>query len=196
MFRGLKMAQARTINEKQAKTMFAFLSTQRNAIRNQAMFALSYYCGLRAKEIASLKVGDVLKADGSIKDVADLSAEQTKGRSGREFYINKHAKQHIAALIKSMPVVEPHFPLLQVMGKRKAFSANGIAIAMRNIYNDAGFTGCSSHTGRRSAISQLANKGVGIRIIQKFSGHRQLQSVQHYLDANEEMVKNAAELLV
>ena len=196
MFRGLKMAQARTINEKQAKTMFAFLSTQRNAIRNQAMFALSYYCGLRAKEIASLKVGDVLKADGSIKDVADLSAEQTKGSNGREFYINKHAKQHIAALIKSMPVVEPHFPLLQVMGKRKAFSANGIAIAMRNIYNDAGFTGCSSHTGRRSAISQLANKGVGIRIIQKFSGHRQLQSVQHYLDSNEEMVKNAAELLV
>ena len=196
MFRGLKMAQARTINEKQAKTMFAFLSTQRNAIRNQAMFALSYYCGLRAKEIASLKVGDVLKADGSIKDVADLSAEQTKGSNGREFYINNHAKQHIAALIKSMPVVEPNFSLLQVMGKRKAFSANGIAIAMRNIYNDAGFTGCSSHTGRRSAISQLANKGVGIRIIQKFSGHRQLQSVQHYLDANEEMVKNAAELLV
>ena len=196
MFRGLKMAQARTINEKQAKTMFAFLSTQRNAIRNQAMFALSYYCGLRAKEIASLKVGDVLKADGSIKDVADLSAEQTKGSNGREFYINKHAKQHLAALIKSMPVVELHFPLLQVMGKRKAFSANGIAIAMRNIYNDAGFTGCSSHTGRRSATSQLANKSVGIRIIQKFSGHRQLQSVQHYLDANEEMVKNAAELLV
>ena len=60
---------------------------------------------------------------------------------------------------------------------------------------DVGFTGCSSHTGRRSAISTLANKGVGIRIIQKFSGHRQLQSVQHYLDANEEMVKNAVELV-
>ena len=33
-------------------------------------------------------------------------------------------------------------------------------------------------------------------INQKFSGHRQLQSVQHYRDANEEMVKNAVELLV
>jgi len=190
------MPQARTINEREAKVMFASFNTKRNAVRNKAMFALSYYCGLRAKEIASLRVGDVLKKDGTIKDVADLSAEQTKGSKGREFYINKHAKQHIAALIKSMPVVEPHFPLLQVMGRRKAFSANGIAIAMRNLYDDAGFTGCSSHSGRRSAISQLANKGVGIRIIQKFSGHRQLQSVQHYLDANEEMVKNAAELLV
>lgn len=190
------MAQARTINEKEAKRLFAFIGTQRNAIRNKAMLALSYYCGLRAKEIASLKIGDVMKANGTIKDVADLCAEQTKGNRGREFYINSYAKQHIAALIKSMPLVDADFPLLQVMGKRKAFSANGIAIAIRNIYASAGFTGCSSHTGRRSAISALANKGVGIRIIQKFSGHRQLQSVQHYLDANEEMVKNAAELLV
>ena len=196
MFGGLKMAQARTINEKEAKRLFTFVGIRRNPIRNKAMLALSYYCGLRAKEIASLTIGDVIKANGTIKDVADLSAEQTKGDRGREFYINNAAKQHIATLIKSMPKVEHHFPLLQVMGKRKAFNANGIAIAMRNIYNDAGFTGCSSHTGRRSAISTLANKGVGIRIIQKFSGHRQLQSVQHYLDANEEMVKNAVELVV
>ena len=190
------MPQARTINERQAKAMFAFLSTKPNAPRNQAMFALSYYCGLRAMEIASLRVCDVRKADGSIRDVADLSAAQTKGNKGRAFYINKNAKQHITVLIKSMPTAEPDHPLVQVMGKRKAFTANGIAIAMRNFYIEAGYTGCSSHTGRRSAISQLANKGVGIRIIQKFSGHRQLQSVQHYLDANEEMVKNAVELVV
>lgn len=190
------MAQARTINEKEAKRLFAFVGTQRNATRNKAMLALSYYCGLRAKEIASLTIGDVMKANGTIKHVADLSAEQTKGNKGGEFYINSIAKKHIAALLKTMHKAEPHYPLLQVMGKRKAFSANGIAIAMRNLYNSAGFTGCSSHTGRRSAISTLANKGVGIRIIQKFSGHRQLQSVQHYLDANEEMVKNAVELVI
>jgi integrase/recombinase XerD len=189
------MGQARTINEKQAKTLFSFIGTQRNAKRNKAMFALSYYSGLRAKEIASLTIGNVLKADNSIKDVVYLNAEQTKGSKGREFYINASAKQHLSTLIKSMRNVEPSFPLLQVMGRRKAFSANSLAIALRNIYLSAGFTNCSSHTGRRSSISQLANKGVGIRIIQKFSGHKQLQSVQNYLDANEEMVKNAVELV-
>ena len=195
MLEVFKMGQARTINEKQAKTLFSFIGTQRNATRNKAMFALSYYSGLRAKEIASLTIGDVLKANQSIKDVVYLNAEQTKGSKGREFYINASAKQHISTLIKSMRNVEPSFPLLQVMGRRKAFSANSLAIALRNIYLSAGFENCSSHTGRRSSISQLANKGVGIRIIQKFSGHRQLQSVQNYLDANEEMVKNAAELV-
>jgi integrase/recombinase XerD len=189
------MPQARTINEKQARTLFAFISEGRNAFRNKAMFALSYYCGLRAKEIASLKIGDVVKADGSIKDISYLSAAQTKGKQGREFFLNDQAKIHIAAYLKSRHTTAPNHPLICVMGKRKAFSANGLAIAMRNIYINAGFTGCSSHTGRRSSISQLANKGVGIRIIQKFSGHKQLQSVQHYLDANEEMIKNAIQLI-
>lgn len=189
------MPQARTINEKQARSLFAFISAGRNPLRNKAMFALSYYCGLRAKEIASLKIGDIVKADGSVKDVSYLSAAQTKGNKGREFFINEHAKNHIAAYLKSREKVAHDYPLISVMGKRKAFSANGIAIAMRNIYINAGFTGCSSHTGRRSAISQLANKGVGIRIIQKFSGHKQLQSVQHYLDANEELIKSAIKLI-
>ena len=93
------MGQARTINEKQAKTLFSFIGTQRNAKRNKAMFALSYYSGLRAKEIASLTIGDVLKADNSIKDVVYLNAEQTKGSKGREFYINASAKQHLSSLL-------------------------------------------------------------------------------------------------
>ena len=190
------MKQAKTLTAAELRRVTDSIATRAHAARNRAMFALSYFCGLRAKEIASLTVGDVLKADGSIKDVSYLRAAQTKGEKGREFYINKHAKSHVAAYLKECWKAAPDHPLITVMGKRKAFSANGIAIAMRNIYMAAGFTGCSSHTGRRSAISQLANKGVGIRIIQKFSGHRQLQSVQHYLDANEEMVKNAVELLV
>lgn len=189
------MSQARTITEKQAKVLFRVTAHRRNGVRNCAALALSYYSGLRVKEIASLTIGDVLNTDGTVKNVANLTAEQTKGSKGREFYINSAAKKHISALVKSLNKVQPEFPLIQVMGKRKAFSPNSLAIAFSNMYEIAGLTGCSSHTGRRSAISQLANKGVGIRIIQKFSGHRSLQSVQPYLDANEEMVKKAAELV-
>ena len=81
------------------------------------------------------------------------------------------------------------------MSKRKRFSPNTLSIALKNLYVAAGYVGCSSHTGRRSFCTNLSNSGVGIRVIQKLSGHRSLQSVQPYLDANEDMVKNAAELV-
>ena len=190
------MAQARVITAQQAKAMFAFIGTGKNVERNKAAFALSYYCGLRVKEIASLTVGDVVAADKTVKSVVFLSAAKTKGRKGREFFVNAAAKQHIVALLKTLPDAEVQTPLIQVMGKHKAFSANSLCILFRNLYAAAGFDGCSSHSGRRSLATTLCNKGVNIRLIQKIGGWSSLQSVTPYLDANEEMLKNAVELQV
>ena len=190
------MAQARTIDANQAKAIFAFIASNKNAKRNAAMFALSYYCGLRVKEIASLSIGDVLAKDGTVKNAVYLESAKTKGKKGREFFINSSAKKHIAALIKSLTYKQLHMPLIQVMGKPKAFTPNSLCIAFRNLYESAGFYGCTSHSGRRSLASNLCQKGVSIRVIQKVGGWSSLQSVMPYLDANEEMIKNALELQV
>lgn len=188
------MPQAKTISAAQARTFIAFLQTKRNTTRNIAAFALSYYAGMRVKEIAALRVSDVQNADGSIKDVVHLSAAQTKGSKGRQVFLNKQAQQYVQAHVRATAAAPEH-PLLQPNGKRRHFTANSLCILFRNLYKEAGFDGCTSHTGRRSAISALANKGVGIRVIQRFSGHRSLQSVQPYLDANDDMVRAATELL-
>jgi len=190
------MAQARTIDANQAKAMFAFINSNKNAKRNAAMFALSYHCGLRVREIASLTISDVVAKDGSIKNAVYLEAAKTKGKKGREFFINSSAKKHIATLIKSLSYTKPHNPLIQVMGKPKAFSPNSLCIAFRNLYEAAGLYGCTSHSGRRSLATNLAQKGVSIRVIQKVGGWASLQSVAPYLDANEEMIKSAMELQV
>lgn len=189
------MSAARAINEKQARMMFAYIATQRNASRNDCAFALSYYAGLRVKEIASLRIGDVLTANGEVKEVVRLDAAQTKGNRAREIFFNTQCRKHIKAHVAQLRFKDASDALIQVMGKRKAFSANSLAIAMRNLYLGCGLDGCSSHSGRKSAISALANKGVGISVIQKFSGHRSLQAVQHYISTNEALVKSAAELI-
>lgn len=185
------MPQARTINDAQAKTFIAFLSTRRNSLRNKCAFALSYYSGMRCAEIASLSVGSV-STNGKVNDTIYLKPHMTKGNKGREVFLNKTAKQHIHNLIKSLPN-NPTQPLIQVMGQRKAFSPNSLAILFGNLYKDAGFVGCSSHTGRRSFCSNLASNGTSIRVIQKLSGHRSLNSVMPYIDASETMLKNAVE---
>ena len=189
------MPQARTLSSNQAKAFIAFIKQGKNSQRNLALFALSYYAGMRVGEIASLKVSDVLMSNGSVKDVIYLNSEMTKGNKGREVFLNKTAKRYVGELIKSGSM-KFDYPLIQTMGVRKHFTANSLSIVFKNLYAAAGFEGCSSHTGRRSFCSNLANSGVGIRVIQKLSGHRSLQSVQPYLDANEDMVKSAVELVV
>ena len=188
------MPQARTIDDAQAKTFIAFLNTRRNALRNKCAFALSYYAGMRCLEISALTLADCLTEKGAVKDTIYLKPHMTKGSKGREVFLNKTAKQHIHNLVKTMSK-DMSQPLIQVMGVRKGFTSNSLAILFSNLYKDAGFVGCSSHTGRRSFCSNLASKGTSIRVIQKLSGHRSLTSVMPYLDASEHMVRNAVESL-
>ena len=63
------MPQARVISDKQAKTIFAVIQHGKNQTRNALVFALSYYAGMRAKEIASLNVSTCLTDDGKVREV-------------------------------------------------------------------------------------------------------------------------------
>ena len=60
------MKQAKTLNEKEIKSIFAQIATRRHSVRDRAIFAISFYAGLRAHEIASLNIDNIVNADGSI----------------------------------------------------------------------------------------------------------------------------------
>ena len=52
--------QAKVLNEAEIKRVKAVIRDNRYATRNLTMFVLALNVGLRAKELASIKVGDVL----------------------------------------------------------------------------------------------------------------------------------------
>jgi integrase/recombinase XerD len=63
------------------------------------------------------------------------------------------------------------------------------------MYRDAGIDGAKSHSGRRTFITTLANKGVGVRVLMALAGHRNMGTTQRYIDLNDEMMKVAVNLL-
>jgi len=63
-----------------------------------------------------------------------------------------------------------------------------------NIYAACGIEGASSHSGRRSLLTSLATKGVGVRILAEIAGHSSIVVTQRYLDANDEQIRAAVEL--
>jgi integrase/recombinase XerD len=63
------------------------------------------------------------------------------------------------------------------------------------LYRDAGIAGASSHSGRRNFITTLANKGISVRVLASLAGHRSIAVTQKYIDVNDDMKRNAVELL-
>ena len=63
-----KTGQAKVLNNKELK----IIDTGHHAKRNTAIVILSHYLGLRFKELASLKISDVVETNGQIKKVLCL----------------------------------------------------------------------------------------------------------------------------
>jgi integrase/recombinase XerD len=78
---------------------------------------------------------------------------------------------------------------------RKGFSANTMTQHFHYLYKRAGVVGGSSHSGRRTFITTLANKGVSVRLLASLVRHRSIATTQRYIDVNDDMKRRAVELV-
>ena len=73
------MKQARILTKAEFKRVLAVIDAHKYSERNRAIFHLSFYGGLRACEIASLKISDVVDGNYKVKTQIVLQANMTKG---------------------------------------------------------------------------------------------------------------------
>jgi integrase/recombinase XerD len=66
-------------------------------------------------------------------------------------------------------------------------------------YREVGFRGCSSHSGRRTFITNAARKissvGGSLRDVQALAGHANLGTTQAYIDVDGEAQRKVVELV-
>lgn len=188
------MSQAKTLTPVEIEHTLAYIAQHSFALRNRVMFLTGLWSGMRVGEIASLSVGDVLNGDGSIRAEVRLTAEQTKGRHPRTVFLPKKLQDELAAYMALRPTAKPQYPLFITSG-RKRFSPNVMAQHFHYLFKHAGIAGASSHSMRRSFITWLANKGISVRVLAEISGHRSIAVTQRYIDVNDDMKRNAVEMV-
>ena len=137
---------------------------------------LSLLGGFRAVELASLTIGSVLDGNGQIADRITLAKNQTKGCEARSVPISKRMKKELETYFASLNRLDPQRPLFQSQKRNGGFTTHGITILLKRIFNSAGVTGASSHSGRRTFATRLADMGVSIRVIQRLMGHSSIQT--------------------
>ena len=180
--------QAKILTKPQADAVLAYLSTTRYPVRDRVIFLLSVKAGLRAKEIASLRWEMISDAEGHLSDLISLTDKASKGRSGRSIPLNKELKAALSALkAKADEAVRPS-PFVVTSERDSPMSAAVIVNKFAGWYRALGFMGASSHSGRRTFITNAARRistvGGSLRDVQLLAGHSALSTTQRYIEAD------------
>ena len=188
--------QAKTLNNDEIRKVLDYVATRKHSERNRAMIYTIFNTGMRVSEVANLRFKDVVDNDGAVRREIRLSAEDTKTKEARIVFVNDKLHKELTRYVKLYKPLNTNVKFFYSQKRASdGYSPNTLAQFFHYLFNRAGIAGASSHSGRRSFITNLANKGVGIRVIMGLSGHRALSSVQCYIDCNDDMKRKAINLL-
>ena len=187
------MTQAATLTQQQLQRVLEYTRTRRHYKRNRAIILLTHYAMLRVGE-AALRYCDVVDADGDIKAQTTLSAAQTKGNKARKVWFAEKIRVELAAYLAAHKPKQLTQPLFYTQ-RSEGFTANTLTHIVNGIYKGAGISGATSHSGRRTGLTNLAERGVGVRVLMALAGHSNMATTQRYIDLRPAMLKAAVELV-
>jgi integrase/recombinase XerD len=194
--------QSKTINKSQIQMVSNHLRNGRNGLRNQTIFLLSVKSGLRAKEISQLSWKEVCNSDGAVDTQINLTDQTSKGNSGRVIPLHKSVRENLIELLERHRKyyafnIDTSFI---VRTERSPFTTSQTIINMfQKWYRTLGLIGCSSHSGRRTFITETSKKislvGGSLRDIQMMAGHSSLQTTQRYIDGDSQSQRKVVDLI-
>ena len=139
----------------------------------------------------------VTDAEGAIADAISLENTASKGKHGGRIipmHIDLHeALKTLHAHEQDKGRVKPDafVVILSKMNTDQTSRANSIHFLFnKDWFKKLGFSGASSHSGRRTFITSAARKvstvGGSLRDIQSLAGHSSIQTTQRYVDTDPE----------
>jgi integrase/recombinase XerD len=191
--------QAKILTKPQIDAVLGYLGKTRYPVRDRAIFLLSVKAGLRAKEIASLTWAMVTDAEGALTDAISLTDIASKGRGGRVIPINKDLRAALVPLKAEADKMTRPSPFVITSERASSTSSYAIVNKFAAWFRALGFSGASSHSGRRTAITNWARKistvGGSLRDVQMLAGHSALSTTQRYIEGAEEARRRVVELV-
>lgn len=183
--------QAKVLSEAQIRAMLAAVDGKATTTRDRTMILLSVRLGLRAKEIASATWSMLTDAEGQLGDVLALPNSASKGKgSGRVLPLPRDVRAALAALYDAG---RPSEECVVLSTRGQPLGANGVAQWFLRLYRGLGFEGCSSHSGRRTAITSWARgitaAGGSLRDVQELAGHADLSMTARYIERSPDAIR-------
>src|SRR3569833_237390 len=147
--------QAKTLSGDQIGALLAFVETTRHVARTKGICLLSVRAGLRAHEIAHVTWHMHADASGSVGSQIRLEDRASKGRSGRIIPLNQELREALV-IWRAEQNLDAYYVVTTQRAART--SAQAIVNMFSRWYFQLRLVGCSSHSGRRTFITNAARK--------------------------------------
>ena len=144
----------------------------------------------------------ITDADGELSDSIHLTDEASKGKSGRIIPLNMKLRHELEdwreheAKRHGFNVATSYVISTERAGKT---SAQAIVNMFSAWYTEIGLVGCSSHSGRRTFITnaarQITTVGGSLRDVQMLAGHSSLAVTQRYIEGDSEARRKIVDLV-
>ena len=188
---------ARVLEPWDVRRLLVHAQGQRHHLRNKVIIMLSFKAGLRACEIAGLTWPMVLKSNGRISEQLRVSRHIAKCGSGRNLPMHIDLKSALTEYHRLLgsPLDGP-----VVLSERGGhMTAGSVVNWFYDIYHQLRLNGCSSHSGRRTFITQTARAlgkvGGSLRDIQELAGHRALTTTERYIEGDRDAQRKLITML-
>jgi integrase len=189
--------QAKILSRQQVLAALRHARRSRYPQRDRVMILLSVKAGLRAGEIAKLTWPMLLDPDGRLSAHIELHDAAAKKRSGRLIPIHPALRRELQQLRRSTgskgAVIRS-----ERQGER-GMRPGSVVNWFRQLYRELRLAGCSSHSGRRTFITNAARlvfkAGGSLRDVQQLAGHQSIEQTQAYIDASARAKRRLIELI-
>ena len=197
-----RQGQSRVLRSNEIKRVIDHLTGRKNGSRNTSIILLGLYCGLRVSEISSLTNEDLMKNNWTIKEDVVLRKENTKTNKSRKFFITnkklienlENYKNEKKDKYKNEEMSFKKVKRLSFFDNQKGGGFNKITLQhlIKKMFRDVGLDEMvSSHSLRRTFITNLFQSGINTKIVSQLSGHSNVQTtLNYYYQETDEVLKN------
>lgn len=200
----MAIKRAKTLTKEQLDMLLDYITHNSTMpVRDRLLILLSHKAGLRAGEIAKMDMTAVTDSEGRI--AKDIRVFSNVGKKQRERMIPMHPM--IKEALRDFRFKYPNadrFAILRHkqekietkekgtrLWKPKSMSPAVLTTWFWKLYNGAGFTGCSSHSGRRTFGTTMArtanNFHNSLRDVQLLLGHARLETTEAYIEPSDDV---------
>ena len=159
--------------------------------RDKTLFGVCLFSACRIREAVTLLTADVYTSKGAVRPQLIIRKSNTKGKlATRSIPVIEDLRRLLASYYS-----KAGNPYLFPGRSNGHISHDSAARILRQACQKVGIIGASTHSFRRTALTQMSNAGIPLRVIQEISGHRNLEQLQRYLEVTDEQVLGAAATL-